>query len=91
MKSNLSVKYKVLIRTVGVLICLREYYSVVTEHQLKMFRSVIVSDFTMYILPLTALFIAEWCILALSAAARDIKDQENKHMEKNGKKNNDRI
>lgn len=73
MKTIFSAKYKVLIRTVGVLICLREYYSVVTEHQLKMFRAVIVSDFTMYILPLTAPFIAEWCILALSAVVRDIQ------------------
>lgn len=86
MKTILSAKYKVLIRTVGVLICLREYYSVVTEHQLKIFHSIIVSDFTMYILPLTAPFIAEWCILALSAAVRDIKDPESNHMEKNGKK-----
>lgn len=85
MKKILSAKYKVLIRAIGILICLREYYSVLTEHQLKMFHSVVVSDFTMYLLPLTAPFIAEWCIVALSAAIKHINNQKSQHPKKSTK------
>lgn len=68
-------KFKFVIRTIGLLICLREYYAVLTVHQLVMFHSVLVSDWTIYILPLTAPFIAEWCIIATSAAKRRIEEQ----------------
>ncbi len=76
MKIKINVWCKVLIRVVGILICIQEYYIVFTEHKLKMFNAVMVSDLTMYILPLTAPFIAEWRVIALSAAKKDIDNQQ---------------
>lgn len=67
--------FKFAVRIVGLFICMRDFYLVLTEHQLVMFSSVVVTDWTMYILPFSAPFIAEWCIIASSVAKKEIEKQ----------------
>lgn len=68
--------HAVLIRLVGIWICLKGYYSVFANHKLIMFKTVVVDDWTMYLLPLVGPFVAEWCIIAIASSKKEIERQK---------------
>ena len=51
-----------LLRIVGFGICIRDYYQVITQHHLVLFRTIVVNDWTMYIFPLTTPVVVEVAI-----------------------------
>jgi len=59
------------IRLVGVITCLRGYYLVFSQHYLVLFRSVVVTDWSMYILPLVVPYLCE--LLTYSRNSTDKK------------------
>jgi hypothetical protein len=58
--------WKIGIRLFGGITCLRAYYVVFSQHQVVMFRSVVVTDWTMYILPLAVPFLGEILIVSFN-------------------------
>lgn len=69
--------FKIIIRIFGIFICIWEYYSVFVTGKLSIFDSIVVSDWSMYVLPLTAPILAEWCIVTFSMAKKEIDKQKN--------------
>lgn len=70
------LNYKIITRLIGVIVCLRGYYLVLTEKQISVFHTVTVSNWMMYLIPLTTIIIAEGCIISVEDALKRIKKHE---------------
>jgi len=61
----MKIDYKAITRLIGIIGCVRGYYLVLAQGKISVLHTVTVDDWTMYLIPLFPLVLAEACIISV--------------------------